>query len=103
MQQWIYEGVCCDQEEEFGIIVHDDYLLQRGWYMCGWKEQYPHFLSADESYWTKGHVLSDKLGCCPVFFPEELSHDVFTAGKSLCLLKLCNPKVGVIDYICLFI
>lgn len=75
MQQWIYEGVCYDQEEEFGIIVHDDYLLQR-----------------DESYWTKGHVLSDKLGCCPVFFPEELSHDVFTAGKSLCLLKLCNPK-----------
>lgn len=30
MQQWIYEGVCADQEEEFGIIMHDDYLVQRG-------------------------------------------------------------------------
>ena len=30
MQQWIYEGICADQEEEFGIIVRDDYLVQRG-------------------------------------------------------------------------
>jgi len=29
IQQWIYEGMCVDPEEEFGIVVHDDYLLQR--------------------------------------------------------------------------
>ena len=56
-------------------------------------------LSAGENYWTKGHVLSEQIGCCPEFFPKELSPTVFTAGKSLCLLKLCNPKVGVADCI----
>ena len=65
--------------------------------MRGCEEHQPRLLSADESYWAKGHVLSDQLGCCPVFFPKELSREVFRAGKSLCLLKLCNPKVGVAD------
>lgn len=101
IQQWIYEGVCTDQEEEFGIIVHDDYLLQRGWYICEKGKSNSHAsFSADESYWTRGHVLSEQLGCCPVFFPKELSPTVFTAGKSLCLLKLCNPKVSVTGCMC---
>jgi len=51
------------------------------------------FLSTDESYWTKGHILSEQFGCCPTFFSKQLSPAVFTAGKSLRLLKLCNPKV----------
>ena len=61
-----------------------------------------HTFSVDESYWTKGHIISKQLGCCPSFFPRELSPAVFTAGKSLCLLKLCNPKVGVANSVLLF-
>ncbi|XP_065912106.1 gamma-tubulin complex component 6-like isoform X2 [Dysidea avara] len=75
IQQWIYEGMCADPEEEFGIVVHDDYLLRR-----------------NETYWTNGHTLLDEVGCCPVFFSEGFSPTVFSAGKSLHLLKLCNPN-----------
>ena len=66
IQQWIYEGVCADPEEEFGIVVHD------------------------------GHKLFNEVGCCPVFFSQEFSPTLFSAGKSLHLLKLCNPNVGVV-------
>ena len=69
-------------------------------FVHGWEELQPRLLSTDESYWTRGHLLSEQLGCCPIFFPKELSSAVFMAGKSLRLLKLCNPKVGVADCMC---
>jgi len=58
-------------------------------------ELWPLVIVTDETYWTNGHTLLDEVGCCPVFFSEEFSPTVFSAGKSLHLLKLCSPNVGV--------
>lgn len=79
LQDWLFEGRCDDVFGEYKIQADDAYLCCR-----------------DRSYWTHGYVLlqsSAEETNVPVFL-QNIGKDVFLCGKSLNLLKLCNPNVS---------
>uniref|UniRef100_A0A8C4QNZ8 Gamma-tubulin complex component 6 n=1 Tax=Eptatretus burgeri TaxID=7764 RepID=A0A8C4QNZ8_EPTBU len=78
VHEWVYEGICKDVYGEFMIEVNDDYLNCK-----------------DKRYWTHGYVLQSHKEELP-FFLDSLMHDMYSCGKSINLLKRCNPR----HYIC---
>ncbi|KAG1681787.1 Gamma-tubulin complex component 6 [Nymphon striatum] len=77
LQDWLFEGKCEDLFGEY-MIQADEVLLS----------------SRDRSYWTNGYVLLQTSGGNSNFptFLQNLGSNIFLCGKSLNLLKLCNPK-----------
>uniref|UniRef100_UPI00358EF79D gamma-tubulin complex component 6 isoform X2 n=1 Tax=Myxine glutinosa TaxID=7769 RepID=UPI00358EF79D len=78
IHEWVYEGICKDVYGEFMIEVNYDYLNCK-----------------DKRYWTHGYVLQSHTEELP-FFLDSLMHDMYSCGKSINLLKRCNPR----HYIC---
>ncbi|XP_075223632.1 gamma-tubulin complex component 6 [Lycorma delicatula] len=72
LEKWLFEGICDDPYGEFFIES---------------KSNYETIL--DRSYWRKAFVLRRER--VPVFL-QNLVNDIFVCGKSLNLVKLCNPS-----------
>lgn len=51
-------------------------------------------VNLDGHYWTEGYTLvdPDPLKAAPSFL-ADLTYDIFLCGKSINLLRLCNPQV----------
>ncbi|XP_071960845.1 gamma-tubulin complex component 6-like [Antedon mediterranea] len=75
VQDWIFNGICHDGYGEFMITANDDFLQYR-----------------DKYYWTHGFVMNtDNSSTSVPMFLQELANGMYVCGKTLNLLKLCNP------------
>ncbi|XP_061418726.1 gamma-tubulin complex component 6 isoform X2 [Lethenteron reissneri] len=80
IQEWVYSGLCRDVYGEFMIRVNEDYLLSR-----------------DKHYWGQGYVLAPVQADERVpFFLGSLADDIYVCGKTINLLRLCQPQ----NYVC---
>lgn len=70
------EGVINDPYEEFFIRSDSKYLVSKG-----------------RSYWTRSYTIREDL--VPDFL-DDLRFDVLSCGKTMNLLKCCNPLVSTI-------
>ncbi|XP_064606051.1 gamma-tubulin complex component 6-like [Liolophura sinensis] len=75
IQDWIYHGVCRDYHGEFLFRMTDN------------------IHSRDKHFWRNAFVLKDgnEDENVPLFLAGVVN-DIFICGKSLCLMKLCNPQ-----------
>ncbi|XP_011642572.1 gamma-tubulin complex component 6 isoform X1 [Pogonomyrmex barbatus] len=72
LQNWLFEGTCDDVYGEFMIQVRSHYLRKRG-----------------RKFWTESFAIDTES--VPGFL-SELSESILQCGKTLRLLKICNPK-----------
>ncbi|XP_020292162.1 gamma-tubulin complex component 6 [Pseudomyrmex gracilis] len=72
LQSWLFEGTCDDVYGEFMIQVRSKYLRRRG-----------------RKFWTDSFAID--AASVPGFL-TELSDSILQCGKTLRLLKICNPK-----------
>uniref|UniRef100_S4R8P1 Gamma-tubulin complex component 6 n=1 Tax=Petromyzon marinus TaxID=7757 RepID=S4R8P1_PETMA len=80
IQEWVYSGLCRDVYGEFMIRMNEDYLLSR-----------------DKHYWGQGYVLAPVQADERVpFFLGSLADDIYVCGKTINLLRLCQPQ----NYVC---
>lgn len=72
LQNWLFEGTCDDVYGEFMIQARPQYLRKRG-----------------RKFWTESFAIDAES--VPGFL-SELSESILQCGKTLRLLKICNPK-----------
>lgn len=55
-----------------------------------------HYFTIDETYWEKGFTLAMAHGAggMPLFL-ADLALAIFSSGKSLNLLRMCNAQVDI--------
>ncbi|EZA61700.1 Gamma-tubulin complex component [Ooceraea biroi] len=72
LQNWLFEGTCDDVYGEFMIQAQSQNLRKRG-----------------RKFWTESFAIDKES--VPGFL-SELSESILQCGKTLRLLKICNPK-----------
>ncbi|CAH0389609.1 unnamed protein product [Bemisia tabaci] len=87
--KWIFEGEINDPHQEFFI-----------------DKKFPQVISNSRSFWTRGFVCVNKL--LPSFL-SDLRDEILACGKTVCLLKICDPdnplfrlidETGIVSKIC---
>ncbi|XP_059096465.1 gamma-tubulin complex component 6-like isoform X2 [Tigriopus californicus] len=78
LERWIFQGMCQDEFNEFGIGSNAAFLMSR-----------------NRMFWTNAHTVADlpldASICGGGNFINEIQHQVYVCGKSMHLLKLCSP------------
>lgn len=72
LQKWLFEGVCEDEYGEFMIRIRPQYVRERG-----------------HGFWTKAYAINKNS--VPGFL-ANLAESILQCGKTVRLLKICNPK-----------
>lgn len=78
LERWIFQGMCEDEFNEFGIVSNAPFLVSR-----------------NRIFWTNAHTVADlpldASICGGGNFINDIQHQVYVCGKSMNLLKLCSP------------
>lgn len=78
-------GFNCQRASHLAIGIHMMYVI------------FFFFFSADKHFWDHGYTLisKDVEECVPIFL-RHIANDVYVCGKTINLLKICCPQVGLV-------